>query len=84
MTAGQRQQVNLAAQFDLAQARGELTFSANIQRPIAVGGVPLGVAVTLSGSILTIITQESGPAYSGTVGIEVSVSDPFGLFARRY
>jgi hypothetical protein len=83
VTAGQRQQVNLAAHFDTTQARGELTFSASIERPVVVGGVPVGVAITLSGSVLTIITQESGPAYSGTVGIEVSVSDPFGLFAKK-
>ena len=83
VTAGQRQQVDLAAQFDLSQARGEVSFSASIQRPVVVGGVPVGVAITLSGSILTIITQESGPAYTGTVGIEVSASDPFGLFAKK-
>ena len=83
ISAGQRQQVNLAAHFDTSQARGELTFSASIQRPVVVGGVPLGVAITLSGSVMTIITQESGPAYSGTVGIEVSVSDPFGLLGKK-
>ena len=83
VTAGQRQQVDLAAQFDLSQARGEVSFSASIQRPVVVGGVPVGVAITLSGSILTIITQESGPAYTGMVGIEVSVSDPFGLLGRK-
>ena len=83
VTAGQRQQVDLAAHFDLSQARGEVTYSASIQRPLLVGGVPVGVAITLSGSILTIISQESGPAYSGTVGIEVSVSDPFGLLGGK-
>ena len=75
--------VNLAAQFNTSQATGQLTYSATFARPVLVGGVPLGVAITVEGSILTIISQESGPAYSGSIGISVEVRDPFGLFAVK-
>ena len=75
--------VNLAAHFNTSQAIGQLTYSATFDRPVLVGGVPLGVAITVSGSVMTIISQESGPAYSGAVGIRVEVRDPFGLFAVK-
>ena len=75
--------VNLAAQFNTSQATGQLTYSATFARPVLVGGVPLGVAITVSGSVMTIISQESGPAYSGSIGIRVEVRDPFGLFAVK-
>ena len=59
----------------------ELTYAVTIEQPVSLGGVPLGLSVTVSGSLLTIASAPSGPAYSGPVAITVRVSDPFGLVA---
>ena len=83
VTAGRSLTINLATHFDTSTARGELTYSVTFERPILVGGVPLGVAVQLDGSILTISSQPDGPPYSGSVGLKVEVREPFGLFALK-
>ena len=62
-------------------SQAELTYSATVQQPVSLGGVPLNLGITVSGSVMTIIAAEDGPAYSGTVAITVRVSDPRGLFA---
>ena len=56
----------------------ELTYSASIEQ-IRVGGLPINVGVSVSGSEMTIIAPESGPAWSGTITITVRVTDPLGL-----
>ena len=61
----------------------ELKYSATVQQPASLAGVPLKLGITFSGSVMTIFAPESGPAYSGTVAITVTVSDPFGLFALQ-
>ena len=78
LSAGGSQRLDLTTHFDTSQAQGELTYSATI-----MGGGPVGLALTVSGSILTVISQESGLAFSGTVGIRVEVRDRFGLFAFK-
>ena len=75
--------VELSGHFDTSKATGQLTYSATFDRPVLVGGVPLGVGISVEGSIMTIQSQESGPAYSGSIGIRVEVRDPFGLFAFK-
>ena len=82
-SAGATQRVDLATLFNTSQAQAAVTYSATFVRPVLVGGVLLGVAFSIEGSIMTLISQESGPAYSGTVGIRVEVRDPFGLFAVK-
>ena len=57
----------------------ELSYFASFKRPVLVGGVPVNVGVSVSGSEMTIIAPESGPAYSGTLTITVRVTDPLGL-----
>ena len=81
--AGATQRVELATHFNTSQAQAAVTYSATFVRPVLVGGVLVGVALSVEGSIMTLISQESGPAYSGTVGIRVEVRDPFGLFAVK-
>ena len=74
---GSGARVGLAAHFHNPNQL-ELTCSASVERKL-VGGLPINVGVSVSGSEMTIIAPESGPAYSGTLPITVRVSDPFGL-----
>ena len=69
--------VGLAAHFHNPN-RIELTYFASLEQK-NVGGLPINMSVSVSGSEMTIIAPESGPAYSGTLTITVRVTDPFGL-----
>ena len=69
--------LDLAAHFHNPN-RAELTYSASVERKL-VGGLPLNVGISVSGSRMTIIAPQSGPAYSGTLTITVRVTDPLGL-----
>ena len=59
--------------------RIELRWSATVENPARLGAIPVKVGVTFSGSVMTILGEESGPAYSGPITIKVRVSDLLGL-----
>ena len=59
--------------------RVELRYSASIENPVLLGRIPVNVGVTFSGSVMTVIGAESGPAYSGPITITVRVTDLLGL-----
>ena len=69
--------IDVSGYFSPSEAK--LEYSATYQQPLP--GVLLNLGITFSGSVMTIVGGESGPAYSGPVAITVRVSDPFGLFA---
>ena len=52
----------------------ELTYSVSVEQK-RVGGLPLNVGASVSGSEVTVIGAESGPAYSGPVTIRVRVTE---------
>ena len=55
-----------------------LEFRASAEQKL-IGGLPVNVGVSVSGSVITVIGAQSGPAYSGPLTITVRVSDSLGL-----
>ena len=54
--------------------RVELNWYASYENPASLGGIPVKVGVTFSGSVMTVLGAESGPAYSGPITIKVRVT----------
>ena len=67
-----------AALYVLNPDRIELNFRASAEQKL-IGGLPVNVGVSVSGSVITVIGAQSGPAYSGPLTITVRVTDPLGL-----